>query len=178
MQRYEGIWRKRYLLPSWILIVFAVSACLLLVTAAWVQRRRRSHRYDLTVYWYYGYSAKELVRYARITGGVVLGISIGTIVLSIAEGVLYAHRRLSPVLLLSLASVKTLIWGAYFVISVVSAVARSASMLDLALSLVLESTSVQLLVLGAVFTHRVHKGLLGRRKDKETTGVEGGYDTG
>ncbi|KAI6081482.1 hypothetical protein F4821DRAFT_25805 [Hypoxylon rubiginosum] len=180
MQRYEGVWRKRYLLPSWILqiicaIVFVVVAGLLLAAASYVQRHHRSSSYNSSSnYSYYGYSSDQLVEYARISGGVALGLGLGTIIFDITEIVLYARRRLNPILLLSSACIKTLVWGAYFVIIAIGAAYGSVSVLDIILSLVLALTSIEQLVLGAVYTHRKRQGrLIGRDTSPKTAEFEG-----
>ncbi|KAI1764717.1 hypothetical protein GGR53DRAFT_303967 [Hypoxylon sp. FL1150] len=173
MQRYEGIWRKRYLLPSWILqiicsVVFVVVAGLLLAAASYVQRHQRSSRYS-----YYGYSSSQLVEYARISGGVSLGLGLGTLLFDVAEIVLYARRRLNPALLLSSACVKTAVWLAYFIILVIGSASGSVSVLDLILALVLALTSIEQTVLGVVYTHRKRQGRLFSRDSSKAAEIDG-----
>ncbi|KAI0380349.1 hypothetical protein F5Y04DRAFT_258063 [Hypomontagnella monticulosa] len=180
MQRFEGIWRKRHLLPIWILqiigaIIYTVVAALLLAAAAYVRGHRRSSGYR-----YYGYSASELMEYAAVTGGVVLALSIGTLLLCIIEITLYARRRLNPIFLLSSACVKTLVWTAYFVLCIIAAAVGTVSVLDIIVSLVLAAVSIAQLVLGAVYTHRKRRGLLPTQHGHghKTAGVETGYNAG
>lgn len=180
MQHYESIWRKRYLLPCWIFqilgsIVFVVIASLLLVAAEYVREHQRSDSAGFQ-YSYWGYNSSELIDYARITGAVVLALSVGTILFDIIEIILYARRRLNPIVLLSFACITTLVWGAYFVIALMGAAAGSPSILDILISLVLMATSMAQLIIGAVFTHRVRKGLFLKRKSyNKNASVESGY---
>lgn len=179
MRRYEHIWHKRQLVPCWILQciasgVFAIAAGLILAAAAYVKRNDVELS---TSYSYHGYSASQLVDYAAITGGVILGLALATIIFAVTECVLYARRVLNPVTLLVLASLKTLAWGAYFILSIVSAARGSVSWLDLLLSLVLTSTSLTQLVLGAKYTRQKRNGTLDNRGNYKSTitgHVEGG----
>ncbi|KAI0171568.1 hypothetical protein BJ166DRAFT_623040 [Pestalotiopsis sp. NC0098] len=164
MRRYEGLWHKRQLVPCWVLQclaagVFLIAAGLLLAAAAYV----RENEDDVSDYTYYGYNLDQLLTYAAATGSVILVFSVCTIVFDIVECVLYARRVLSPVALLVLAVLKTAAWGAYFILSIVSAAGGSVSWLDLLLSAILVSTSLSQLVLGARFTHRLRKGALDNR---------------
>ncbi|KAI1400237.1 hypothetical protein F4819DRAFT_380395 [Hypoxylon fuscum] len=182
MQFYEGLWRKRHLIPCWVLqilstLIFAVVASLLLAAATYVQQNENSRPSDVE-YDYSGMTADELLDYAHITGGVVLALSLGTLVLNIVEIVVYARHRLSPVLLLAFACVKTLVWGIWLVLCIYSAAVGSVSVLEILLSAVVAITSFAQLVLGAVYTHRKRKGLLVNRNSYKMEGLERGYDSG
>ncbi|KAI1334542.1 hypothetical protein F5Y15DRAFT_288219 [Xylariaceae sp. FL0016] len=155
MQRYEGIWRKRQLLPSWILqcifsAIFAVIAILLLAAANWLNSGDT----------YYGYTRDQLVEYARVTGGVVLAVSLATILLDVAEAVLYKRRALDPVFLLVTSVLKTAVWGAWLILCIISAAVGSVSALDLVFGIVLAGTSAVQLYFAAENTHRKRKGRL------------------
>lgn len=184
MRKYEGIWHKRQLVPCWILQciasgIFMIAAGLLIAAAAYIKKNEGD--VDLSNYSYYGYSASDLATYAGVTGGVIFGLALFTMIFDIVEAVLYARRVLSPVLLLVFACLKTLAWGAYFVLSIISAVRGSVGWLDLLLSLVLALTSLTQLVLGAKYTHRKRKGTLDNRgnyKAAVTGHVEGGANPG
>lgn len=170
MRRYENIWHKRQLVPCWVLQciaagVFAVAAGLLLAAAAYVKKNDAGLNDD----YYYGYSADQLVQYAAISGGVVMALAIATIVFDIVECILYARRVLSPVTLLVLACLKTLAWGAYFILAIISAAQGSVAWLDLLLSAVLLSTSLRQLILGAKYTHQKRKGTLDNRGNYKST---------
>ncbi|KAI1502491.1 hypothetical protein F5X99DRAFT_407987 [Biscogniauxia marginata] len=179
MQQYEGIWRKRQLLPSWILqilcsLVLGAIAIVLLVAASYVESHAGEFDRDSDRY-YYGYDASQLADYANATGGVVLALAAATLVLDVAEIVLYKRRRLAPALLLASACLKTLVWGAWFVLSVVAAAAGSVGVVDLVFGFVLAGTSIVQLVFGAIYTHRKRRGTLRPRGDAKTAGVEAGY---
>ncbi|KAI0121235.1 hypothetical protein BJ170DRAFT_152359 [Xylariales sp. AK1849] len=176
MRQYEGIWRKRQLVPCWILqvicaAIFALAAGLLLAAAGYVS----NNSVDLD-YQYYGYSEDDLVAYAAITGGVILAFALFTVIFDIIEAILYAKRKLNPVLLLTFACLKTLAWGIYLVLTIVSAAKGSFSTLDFLLSLILVGTSVIQLIFGAKFTHQKRKGRLDRGHYKPTGHVEGGLN--
>ncbi|KAI1077694.1 hypothetical protein F5B20DRAFT_583106 [Whalleya microplaca] len=180
MRRFEGIWRKRQLLPCWILqmlcaAIFTVIACLLLAAAGYI----RSHGTTRTSSThYYGFTRQELIVYANATGAVVLVLSIGTILFDLIEAVLFAKRRLDPVLLLSFACVKTLVWTVYFILSIIAAASGTLSALDLVLSLVLAITSVTQLIFGAKYTHRKRKNTLHRGDNAKSEGGAGNYQMG
>ncbi|KAI1372340.1 hypothetical protein F4677DRAFT_463348 [Hypoxylon crocopeplum] len=183
MQRYYGIWRKRDMLPLWILqmlcaLIFAMVAGLLLASAAYIESHQRDSAYDGIGYDSYRYTRSQAIEYARTTGGVVLGLGLSTAILDVVEIALYARHQLSPVLLLSFACVKTLVWGAYSVLSIIGAATGAISVLDLVLGLVLMLTSITQIVLGAVNTHRKRKGTLVSQGSQKIAGVEGGYDMG
>ncbi|KAI2622372.1 hypothetical protein GGR54DRAFT_638707 [Hypoxylon sp. NC1633] len=183
MQRYEGVWRKRNLLPCWILqmlcgTIYAVIAAVLLAAAANVQRHEDDPQFYSTQYDYYGYSASQLVEYAQITGAVVLVLGIGTLILDSVEITLFARRRLSPVLLLSTACIKTLVWGVYFILTICAAATGSISAADLILGLILVLTSSEQLVLGAIYTHRKRKGLLSNSGSTKRAEFEEDYEMG
>ncbi|KAH9897601.1 hypothetical protein F4778DRAFT_242259 [Xylariomycetidae sp. FL2044] len=167
MQRFEGVWRKRHLLPSWILqiigsLVFGACAIVLLSAASYIRDNPDSVNTD--DYDYYGYTTNDLVAYARDTGAVVLVMAALTIIFDIVEVVLYKRRTLSPVLLLVLASIKTLVWGAYLILAIVNAARGSVSALDILLSLVLAMASLVQLILAARFTHQKRKGQFSKGK--------------
>jgi hypothetical protein len=188
MRRYENIWHKRQLVPCWILQciaagIFMIAAGLLIAAASYI--KNNEDELDLSDYNYYGYSSDELITYAAALGGVIFGLSICTIVFDIVECVLYARRVLSPVALLVLAVLKTLAWGAFLVLVIISAAKGSVSWLDILLGVVLVATSLSQLILGAKYTHRQRKGTLDNRgnyKPTITGHVEGGlnpsYHTG
>lgn len=57
-----------------------------------------------------------------IVGGVYIGISAFTIVVNVIEIILFARKRLSPVVAVVINSVTTVIWLAMFVILVLATV--------------------------------------------------------
>jgi hypothetical protein len=165
MRRFENIWRKWALVPIWILQciasgVFMVAAGLIIAAAAYVKQNDSDLDLD---YDYHGYSAKELVDYAAVTGGVIFAFAICTIIFDIVECVLYARRVLSPVTVLVTSTLKLLAWGAYLILAIISAVRGSVGWLDILLSAVLVSTSLRQLIMGAQYTHRMRKGTLDNR---------------
>ncbi|KAH6657171.1 hypothetical protein BKA67DRAFT_532398 [Truncatella angustata] len=184
MRKYENIWHKRQLVPCWVLQciaagIFMIAAGMILAAAAYV--KNKDSQLDLSDYNYYGYNASDLVRFAAITGGVIMGFAICTIVFDIVECILYARRVLSPVALLVLACLKFLAWGVYFILAIISATRGSVGWLDILLSLVLVSTSLTQLILGAKYTHLKRKGTLDHRgnyKPAVTGHVEGGVQPG
>ncbi|KAK6078892.1 hypothetical protein SCUP515_04331 [Seiridium cupressi] len=166
MRRFENIWHKRQLVPNWILQciaagIFMIAAGLLIAAAAYVKNNESD--LELSDYEYYGYSVDDLVKFSAITGGVIFAFAILTIIFDIVECVLYARRVLNPVTLLVLAVLKTLAWGIYFIMAIVSAVRGSVGWLDILLSAVLVSTSLSQLIMGARYTHRMRKGTLDNR---------------
>lgn len=175
MGSYEGIWRKRQLLPLWILQVLAAGiyvlvAALLLAAARYVKSHPSSFGSS-----YYGYSESQLISYANITGGVILALASLTIIFDIIEAVLYAKRNLNPVVLLVFACFKTGVWGFFFITILVSLARGTGGIVDFLLTLFLFATSLVQLVLGAKYTHQKRKGTLGRGTYKPTTSVEAGH---
>jgi hypothetical protein len=181
MRRYENIWHKRQLVPCWVLQclasgIFLIAAGLLIAAAAYI----KNHDVD-SDYRYYGYSADELANYAAAAGAITFVFGFATIIIDIIEAVLYARRVLSPVVLLVFAVLKTLAWGIYFVLAIISAARGSVSWLDFLLGLIVVGTSIIQLVLGAKYTHRRNKGTLDNRgtyKPTTASHVEGAaYNT-
>ncbi|KAI0179050.1 hypothetical protein GGR52DRAFT_286923 [Hypoxylon sp. FL1284] len=178
MQQHRAVWRRRQLFPSWIVQIicaglYVVMAAVLLA-GAYIQRHPspgwlQNH--------FYGPDGDQLVVFARVMGGVVLAISIGTILLDSAEITMYVRRRLSPALLLYSACVKTLVWVAYFVISLVGSTAGSISVPNIILGLALTLTSIQQLVLGANYTHRLRRERPVSRNRSRTANVEEAHGT-
>ncbi|KAI8964641.1 hypothetical protein F5Y11DRAFT_315543 [Daldinia sp. FL1419] len=164
MRRYEGIWRKRDLLPCWILqvlgtIISIVVAALLFICASSVENQQRdvdtSHNYTIV---YLTYTANILIRYARTMGAITLILGCGTLIFDIIEIVLYARGQLNPVVHLSFACVKTLVWSAYFIASIIITTASSIfGALGLAIGVIPVITSIAQFVYGIIYTNRKRK---------------------
>ncbi|OTB17559.1 hypothetical protein K445DRAFT_279228 [Daldinia sp. EC12] len=183
MRRYRGIWRKRDLLPFWILqiiiaIVCIVAAALLFVGASSVERQQREiEPSGLSIIVYLGYEADDLVKYARITGTITLILGVGTLIFDLIEIILFAQGRLNPVVLLITACVKTMVWSAYFITAIIITTASSIfGALGLLVGVVPTLTSIAQLVYGIIYTNRKRNGQLSRRTNKATIGNQGSYD--
>ncbi|KAK6224007.1 hypothetical protein LQW54_000153 [Pestalotiopsis sp. IQ-011] len=106
-------------------------------------------------------------------GAVLLVFCILTLVLGATEAVLYKSSRLRPALLLAFACIKTTIWLVFFFFVVVSAAHGAPSPLNLILAIMLATTSVGQLVLGALYTHKLQRSIQDRGR-YGNLGLEGG----
>ncbi|KAI0106842.1 hypothetical protein F4814DRAFT_452054 [Daldinia grandis] len=183
MRRYKGIWRKRDVLPFWILqillmVISIIAAILLFVGASSVERLQtetESSSAFTTVY--LGYGADDLVKYARIMGAIMLVLGVGTLIFDSIEITLYAQSRLNPVVLLSFACIKTLIWSTYFITAVIATAAGSIfGALGLLIGIVPVITSIAQLVWGIIYTNRKRNGQLSTRSNRKSVGDDGSYD--
>lgn len=178
MRRYENLWSKRQLVPTWIIQciasgLFAVSAGLIL--AAFGILKEKGYDSDDT---YYGYSWETLENWGIAYGAILLVAALGTIIFDIIEAVFYHRRVLSPVILLVFAVIKTTVWGGYTILVIVSAAKGNASWSSILFSLSLTMSSIYQLTLGASYTHSLRKGNLDTRgtyKPTKTGHVETGY---
>ncbi|KAI0845722.1 hypothetical protein F5Y00DRAFT_265356 [Daldinia vernicosa] len=183
MRRYEGIWRKRDVLPFWILQILLMHICivaavLLFVGASSVERQQsKLDSSGLFTIVYLGYEADDLVKYARIMGIVMLVLGIGTLIFDIIEIVLYVRGRLNPVILLSCACIKTLIWSAYFITAIIAIAAGSIfGVLGLLIGIVPVATNIAQLAWGIIYTNRERNGQLSNRSKHKSIRDDGSYD--
>ncbi|KAI2783875.1 hypothetical protein F4815DRAFT_317386 [Daldinia loculata] len=183
MRRYEGIWRKRDVLPFWILQIFfiiisIVAAALLFVGASSVERQQSEiESSSLFTIVYSGYEADVLVKYVRIMGTVTLVLGVGTLIFDIIEVMLCAGGRLNPVVLLSFACIKTLIWSAYFITAIIATAAGSIfGALGLLIGVVPVITSIAQLVWGIIYTNRKRNGQLSNQCNHKSIRDDGSYD--
>ncbi|KAF3065760.1 hypothetical protein GL218_09369 [Daldinia childiae] len=183
MRRYEGIWRKRDLLPFWILQIFfivisIVAAALLFVGASSLeQQESETESSGIFKIVYLGYEADKLVRYTRITGTITLVLDVGTLIFDIIEVMLYAGGRLNPVILLSFACIKTLIWSAYFIIAIITTASGSIlGAFGLLIGVVPVITSIGQLAWGIIYTNRKRNGQLSTRSNHNSVRDNGSYD--
>ncbi|KAI1652972.1 hypothetical protein F4813DRAFT_394113 [Daldinia decipiens] len=118
MRPYKGIWRKRDVLPFWILQIFfivisTVAAALLFVGASSVERQqseieiKSSGAFTIV---YLGYEADDLVKYARIIGTITLVHGVGTLIFDIVDVILYAGGPVEYRLPM-ITSIAQLVWG-------------------------------------------------------------------
>ncbi|KAI1770779.1 hypothetical protein F4818DRAFT_253000 [Hypoxylon cercidicola] len=182
MELYAGVWRRRHLIPSWFMqivcaLVFVAVGVLLLVAAASVQGGQPWSAFHDAGYNYYGYSGDQPTELTRVSGAHALGLGLGTFLLDTLEIFLFLRRRLNPVLLLCTACLKTLVWGAQFIASVVGAASGSGAVLDIIVGLLVAVASVQQLVLGAVYTHRKRRGTLHARDRPRNDDARDVYET-
>ncbi|KAM0811241.1 hypothetical protein AB5N19_11597 [Seiridium cardinale] len=165
MHTHEGIWRKRQLVPCWI--IQGISVCVLgviaslLVGASTIVLTTGGGKDGFT---WLGLGVDDLARVAIIVGSVLLAFCVLTLVFDITEAALYKRRRLSPTLLLAFSCIKTAMWITYLVFVVIAAAKGSPSALDLVLGIILVTTSISQVILGAIYTHKQRKGLLDRGK--------------
>ncbi|OTB02686.1 hypothetical protein M426DRAFT_322444 [Hypoxylon sp. CI-4A] len=169
MRRGNGTLQLQQLVVAWFFqitsaVVLAVFCCLLLAAAADLERHHS----------YFGYSSDRLINYGRIEGSVILALSLATIIVDLAEIVLFAKRRLNPILLLSLACIKTTVWLAYFIVCVVSAANKAINPPNLVLSVMLAATSIRQLIYSTIVTHRFLEGSSPNQASVEEGGVKGG----
>ncbi|KAI4860170.1 hypothetical protein F4820DRAFT_437676 [Hypoxylon rubiginosum] len=178
MEQGGGLWRKRYLMPSWVLqvicsLVFVIASSLALAAADYLHDNPPPGSSNNASYEGYEHNGDQAIDLVQISGGVAMALSFVTLILDMAEIVLYDHHRLSPVLLICSASVKTVVWGAYLVLTLNDPV---VSVLDIVISLVLVITSAEQLVLGSMYRHRQRQDHLEDRDSSETADVEGVQD--
>ncbi|XXH05351.1 hypothetical protein Hte_011777 [Hypoxylon texense] len=97
------------------------------------------------------YDGIELVDHAQAAGGATSAIAFVTLVLDMAEMLLYYDRFLRSLLLACSAGLKTVVWGAYSVLTIVNNV---PNVLAIVLGLVLAVTSAEQLVYGSQYKYR------------------------
>ncbi|KAK8034238.1 hypothetical protein PG993_009233 [Apiospora rasikravindrae] len=173
MQTYQGIWRKRQFVPSWVIQClvsgfFVVVACLALWAAS-LQPGKYGFVGDVDDY---GIWADESTRNWLIGEAVyILLLSLFTIAADVVEAALFHRRHLSPAAVLVLAVIKTAGWLVYLIVAAVATAAAVSAVLDIILGLLMVVTALVQLFYGAKFTHRQRKGLLSQQ-------VGGGNKTG
>lgn len=160
MQTYEGIWRKRQFVPSWVIqclisAFFVVAACLVLWAAS-----LQPSKYDLVGDDYKIWDDDSTRDWLIGEGVYILILSLFTIAANFVEAVLFHHRRLSPATVLALAVVRVAGWLVYLVVSAVATARVAAAALNLILGLLMVLTALLQLFYGAKFTHRQRKGML------------------
>lgn len=100
----------------------------------------------------------------------MLGIAAVTIVLDIIEVVLFAKRKLNPVVLLAFAVFKVLGWGSYCVLAIIAAVRDHVGVVDIPLSVILLGSSLTQLIFGAIYTRVKSKGFFDGGNYRRTEG--------
>ncbi|KAH7018444.1 uncharacterized protein B0I36DRAFT_435752 [Microdochium trichocladiopsis] len=143
---YPNIWRKRHNLTAWILQILASLVYLILAIWSSVMLSRSSIRHS--------YNSSYRISVSMI---IVMVFSVVTIIFDIIEIIFYRGTRLSPVLMLVFSTVKTVTWGVYFIMVIISAAVLRAPIgliIDGPLSFVLLATAVSQLVISAIFVHR------------------------
>ncbi|KAK7966877.1 uncharacterized protein PG986_001154 [Apiospora aurea] len=157
MQTYEGIWRKRQFVPSWVIQClvsgfFVAVACLALWAASLKPGQyglaRDIWADDDTRNWLIGEAVYLLL------------LSLFTIAANVVEAALFHRRRLSPAAVLVLAVIRTAGWLDYLIVAAVATAAAVSAVLDIILGLLMVVTALVQLFYGAKFTHRQRKGLL------------------
>ncbi|KAI5924020.1 hypothetical protein F4810DRAFT_158688 [Camillea tinctor] len=145
MKTYDGIWRKRHLLPPWILQI--LLSIILGGTAISVLAGPFTP--ETSSYFYAGRPGGR-----AIWGGGTAGLAVATIALIAGEAALYGARKLGPGWMLGGACAKTLAWGVWVVPG------TRASLVSAALGVVMLGAGVVEVGVGAVYTHRERKGTL------------------
>ncbi|KAK8112014.1 uncharacterized protein PG998_008471 [Apiospora kogelbergensis] len=159
MKVYEGIWRKRYFVPSWIIQClvsgfFFVAACLILwATSLLKDDYSLGVDYDL---WRDADTRKWLIG----EGVYMLLLTLYTIISAIVESSLFHRRRLAPKTVTILAIVRTLGWLVYLIVSAVATARAVSGALDVILGLIMVASALVQLYYGAKFTHKERKGQL------------------
>ncbi|KAI5864709.1 hypothetical protein GGS23DRAFT_595419 [Durotheca rogersii] len=145
MARFDYPYKKGVNITAWVL---QILVCLILLAAsAWLLNLVNSDDFDGSLGEYEG-----LVTAAS---GLQIGITALTIIFDIVEIVLITGKRMPPALYLSSACIKTGIWGAIFIMNLIS-----LSILAICLTLVLFGTSLMQLIYGAILIHRKRRGTL------------------
>ncbi|KAK7934901.1 hypothetical protein PG985_000396 [Apiospora marii] len=160
MQTYEGIWRKRQFVPSWVIqclvsAFFVVAACLVLWAAS-----LQPGKYGLVGDDYEIWDDDSTRNWLIGEGVFILLLGLFTIAANFVEAALFHRRRLSPATVLGLAVVRVAGWLVYLVVSAVATARVAAAALDVILGLLMVLTALVQLFYGAKFTHRQRKGLL------------------
>ncbi|OQO07532.1 hypothetical protein B0A48_07229 [Cryoendolithus antarcticus] len=157
MQPQQQIWSKRVLVPFWIVqsIGFAI---ILIVACLGFSVIKDIDSNDTLTSEYDGQTLDDAERLLKIGAGILLGLSVVSIILNITEIVLYARKRLTPTIHLSSVCVKTVLWVFYFILTAIGAARGSGVGFILAIALV--ATCLGQLIYGSVIVHRKRKGKL------------------
>ena len=128
----DKIWLKRVCIPLWViqLLVYLIYAgasgvALWAVDAAEDRGYLDDDKYD------------GVAQTLNIGAAVSLALSVFTIVLVIVEIILAAVHKLKPVANIVFQVIKSLIWSAWFILTIVSVANGGATGLNIFLSLVL-----------------------------------------
>lgn len=89
----------------------------------------------------------------RVVGSFVLVFSFMNIAMNITESILYARRQFGPLLGLVNASLKTVVWGAYFILVSVNTGVGGLKAVDLVVTAILLVTSIIQIVFSAKYMH-------------------------
>lgn len=181
MRTYEGLWCKRQFVPCWVIqslcvgILGVVSSLLVGASTVVLTAGRGSNGFT-----WLGFTVDEVAKvtmfvhhlllvrimlilcFCRVVGSLMLTFCIVTLAFDITECMLYRKCRLSPAIVLIFGCIKTIMWLMYFIFVVWVATRGTPSPLDLILGIILVTTSIGQVVLGATYTHKQRKGLLGR----------------
>ncbi|KAH8655170.1 hypothetical protein BX600DRAFT_469226 [Xylariales sp. PMI_506] len=160
MRQYPGIWRKRYLIPCWLLQwicagIFLIIGGLLAAAAAYV-----ADNPDDESFTYNGYTYDQLLEYVAATGGLLITFGALTIFFGIIEVTLFVLDRLSPVLFIVFSALRTLFWSTFLLLAIVGAARGNSSVIDLVLSIILLLTSILQVFMGATNKHKLRTGKL------------------
>ncbi|KAK7954129.1 hypothetical protein PG996_015014 [Apiospora saccharicola] len=160
MQTYEGIWRKRQFVPSWVIqclisAFFVVAACLIL----WATSLQPS-KYGLVGEDYEIWDDDNTRDWLIGEAVFILILSLFTIAANFVEAVLFHRRRLSPATVLVLAVIRVAGWLVYLIVSAVATARVAAAVLDVILGLAMVVTAFLQLFYAAKYTHQQRKGVL------------------
>ncbi|KAK6849081.1 hypothetical protein PG995_012914 [Apiospora arundinis] len=160
MQVYEGIWRKRYFVPSWIIQClvsgFFFVAAILVIWAATrinsVYRDISDDNSDLL---------DDTTKKALIgVGTFMLVLSLFTIISDVVESALFHRRRLAPKTVVILSTVRALGWLVYLIVGAIATARAVSGLLDVILGILMVVTALVQLYYGAKFFHKERKGQL------------------
>lgn len=169
---YGDLWLKRVLIPLWVIqLIFTILVLLSASVGLGVWQENAddfSEEYDNT---------EDVEKAIKIGAGVYIAVSSVTILFNIVEIVLFARKRLNPIVAVVLNSITTLIWVVIVILAIVALVQSGVSVLGFIFFLVITATCKGKLLYASMVLHRYRKAVRDRGAYTPAQVEAGTFDT-